>query len=74
MDNKVCDKCGKTYDNSLKTCPYCSENSSNAQDYNIRNPFLEMSNRIKEETPSLNISSKLVSPSSIFSRPSSSRV
>lgn len=57
MDNKVCDKCGKTYDNSLKTCPYCSENSSNAQDYNIRNPFLEMSNRIKEETPSLNISS-----------------
>ena len=42
MEEKTCDKCGKKYDGNLSLCPYCSTNSNNLNDYNIRNPFLEM--------------------------------
>lgn len=44
MNNKICEKCGKPYDNLLDKCPNCNNN-----EFNINNPFLNYNNEIKEE-------------------------
>lgn len=49
MEEKTCENCGRKYDSSLNLCPYCSTNSNNLSDYNIRNPFLEMENNKQNE-------------------------
>ena len=52
MNSKICNNCKKTYDSSLSKCPHCGfeEIQLSQNNFNIRNPFLELrNNEIKNE-------------------------